>query len=50
MEDLIVTRLWMLGVIAIMAVYGLVAVVGLKKSSVRTGDDSTNEDSDGVST
>ncbi len=32
MEDLVVTRLWMAGVVAMMIVYGVIALVGYLKS------------------
>ena len=33
MEDLFVTRLWMAGVVAAMAVFGVIALVGYFRSS-----------------
>ncbi len=33
MDDLIVTRFWMLGVIAVMAVFAVIAVVGIMRDS-----------------
>ena len=40
MDELIVTRLWMLGVIAVMAVFAVIAVVGIMRNS----EDSTEVD------
>lgn len=39
MDEIIVTRLWMAGVVAMMVVFGVVAVVGV----LRQGRDSESE-------
>ncbi len=36
MDELAVTRLWMVGVIAVMVVYAVVALVGLARSKNRS--------------
>ncbi len=39
MEDLVVTRLWMAGVVAMMSVFGVIALIGyLKSRSKKTVD------------
>ena len=35
MEEVVVTRLWMAGVVAIMIIFGIVAVIGYRKKLQR---------------
>ena len=42
MEDLAVTRLWMAGVVAAMAVFGIIAIVGYLRQK-KSADASENE-------
>lgn len=38
MDDLVVTRFWMLGVIAVMAVFAGIALVGIVRDNKERGD------------
>jgi hypothetical protein len=38
MEELIVTRLWMAGVVAAMAVFGIIALVGYLRQNKNSDD------------
>ena len=45
MEDLAVTRLWMAGVVAAMAVFGIIAMVGYFRQK-NAGDANSNSDNE----
>lgn len=42
MEDMVVTRYWMAGVVGLMAIYGVIAVVGYIKSRSRNNEESVS--------
>ena len=48
MEDLAITRLWMAGVVASMAVFGIIAMIGyFRQKNAGDAKQSTDNESDG---